>query len=57
MSDEFSKAPRAKVEAEEPRQHQDEQREASQAPGAQQDVASAGCFSGTHRSGNSDFYV
>ena len=42
MSDEFSKAPRAKVEAEEPRQHQDEQREASQAPGAQQDVASAG---------------
>ena len=42
MSDEFTKAPRAKVEAEEPRQHQDEQREASQAPGAQQDVASAG---------------
>ncbi|MCR9037129.1 DUF2273 domain-containing protein [Tractidigestivibacter montrealensis] len=42
MSDDFNKAPRAKVEAEEPQQHKDEQREASKVPGAQQDAASAG---------------
>ena len=40
MSDEFTKAPRAKVEAEESHQRQDEQREASYAPGGQQDAAS-----------------
>ena len=39
MSDEFTKAPRAKVEAEESHQRQDEQREASGVPGAQQDAA------------------
>ena len=39
MSDEFTKAPRAKVEAEESHQRQDEQREASGTPGAQQDAA------------------
>lgn len=39
MSDEFTKAPRAKVEAEESHQRQDEQREVSGVPGAQQDAA------------------
>ncbi len=40
MSDEFTKAPRAKVEAEESQQYQDERREASGTPSAQQDAAS-----------------